>query len=338
MLVSGSSYLLPTLRLEKTDTPESIENRLNEETGIVNNSNTKYQYEKKWACPIVLDLRAWCPDGSPHYRPPTAGTLTQLTAILNRFGLTVVGLHGTPKELQTEAIEDLGLPSMFLSGTPSVNGNSARGSNNSRNYMQLQDIIQMVVQQQTQEEPIIIAGNGDIRMDGYKNNGDEATATTAESHSVEINNDSMVSVLKAATTLQNPEPEPQEQSTASILPPPIPPEATIYQGSVRSGQQVSSERGRSLVVLGSVNSGGEVLSDGDILVMGKLRGRAVAGLASPNAKIIASSMDPELVCISSVLATIENIQEHGIPSRNSPAMISLNREKDELVFQPIRLT
>jgi septum site-determining protein MinC len=53
--------------------------------------------------------------------------------------------------------------------------------------------------------------------------------------------------------------------------------AMVFEGSVRSGQQIYSQ-GRSLIVLGSVNSGAEVLSDGDIHVFGALKGRALAGI------------------------------------------------------------
>jgi septum site-determining protein MinC len=54
--------------------------------------------------------------------------------------------------------------------------------------------------------------------------------------------------------------------------------AQFVHGTVRSGQQVYAE-GRSLVILGGVNEGAEVMADGDIHVYGRLQGRAVAGLS-----------------------------------------------------------
>ena len=63
------------------------------------------------------------------------------------------------------------------------------------------------------------------------------------------------------------------------------PEPKIVHGSVRTGQQVYAQK-RSLVVLGAVHSGAEVLSDGSIFVMGKLGGRALAGIGGdPTAKV-----------------------------------------------------
>ncbi|KAG9410719.1 hypothetical protein AC1031_018745 [Aphanomyces cochlioides] len=51
----------------------------------------------------------------------------------------------------------------------------------------------------------------------------------------------------------------------------------IVESSVRTGQQIYA-KGQNLIVLGSVNSGAEVLADGDIHVYGVLKGRALAGI------------------------------------------------------------
>jgi len=49
----------------------------------------------------------------------------------------------------------------------------------------------------------------------------------------------------------------------------------IYDRSIRSGQRI--EHGGDVVVLGNVHDGGEVVSQGNILVLGKLQGLAHAG-------------------------------------------------------------
>jgi septum formation inhibitor MinC len=68
----------------------------------------------------------------------------------------------------------------------------------------------------------------------------------------------------------------------------------IHYGPVRSGQQLYAE-GRSLVVVGSVNDGAELLADGDIHVYGRLAGRAMAGLAGGRgARIFAQDFNPSL--------------------------------------------
>jgi len=99
----------------------------------------------------------------------------------------------------------------------------------------------------------------------------------------------------------------------------------IYHGSVRSGQQVSSdEPNQSLVILGNVNSGGEVMADGDIYIFGALRGRALAGLSDASvdgissdeqdlaSNIICSNFDAELVCIGENFTTVASAEELGL--------------------------
>ena len=75
----------------------------------------------------------------------------------------------------------------------------------------------------------------------------------------------------------------------------IAPTAMIHYGTVRSGQQVYAE-GRSLIVIGSVNSGGELMADGDIHVYGKLEGRAICGLSGcKSASIFTQNFSASLV-------------------------------------------
>eukprot|EP01041_Mallomonas_annulata_P008293 gene8293-17054_t len=76
--------------------------------------------------------------------------------------------------------------------------------------------------------------------------------------------------------------------TPSLIP------SRIHYGTVRSGQQIYAE-GSSLIVIGSVHSGAEVLADGDVHVYGRLDGRAVAGLSGEDARIFATVFDPLLV-------------------------------------------
>ena len=49
----------------------------------------------------------------------------------------------------------------------------------------------------------------------------------------------------------------------------------LYEKSLRSGQSIKFEG--NVVVLGDVNAGAEIVADGHILVMGKLRGLVHAG-------------------------------------------------------------
>jgi len=110
----------------------------------------------------------------------------------------------------------------------------------------------------------------------------------------------------------------------------------LHKGHVRTGQQVYAE-GTSLVVMGSVNSGGEVLSDGDIHVYGTLRGRAIAGLnGNDKAQIFASTFDAELVGIASLFTTCEDLEHFAVGSK-LPTRIRLDERcgVQELKFESV---
>lgn len=65
-------------------------------------------------------------------------------------------------------------------------------------------------------------------------------------------------------------------------------ETKYYKGSLRSGQKIETEG--SIVIIGDVNAGAEVIAGENIIVIGALRGLAHAG-AKGNAKaVIASSV------------------------------------------------
>lgn len=83
-----------------------------------------------------------------------------------------------------------------------------------------------------------------------------------------------------------------------------PPEDALVIGKpLRSGQQVYA-RGRDLVLLAQVNSGAEVIADGNIHVYAPLLGKAIAGaLGNARARIFSVFMAPELVSIAGIYAT-----------------------------------
>jgi len=314
LLVSGTSYVVATVRLERTDTPESIALRLKEHVPAI---------KSQWKCPIVMDLRAWAPDGSPHYQPPAPGSLVEMVRVLDEHGLAVVGVNGTPKELEFEASRDLGLPTLFAASRPSTF------------KCDVDDVIQMVIKKH-QQEPI----SEDERPTGSHVEPRSSEKTRRLSGSLSVMPESSAEPCLDARSHGKSSAEPSssvestsgESSTASQLPE-VSPSATIFQGTVRSGQQISSEKGRSLIILGSVSSGGEVLSDGDITILGKLRGRALAGLSSDSARIVATYMDPELVSIGGILSTGDQIVATG-----SAAMVSLDDRRQRLVFKDFLMT
>lgn len=80
------------------------------------------------------------------------------------------------------------------------------------------------------------------------------------------------------------------------------PDARAVYSTVRSGQKIETEH--SLVIFGDVNSGGEVIAGGDIVVLGTLRGIAHAGAYDETGGgrfIVALNLQPTQLRIGSVI-------------------------------------
>lgn len=94
-----------------------------------------------------------------------------------------------------------------------------------------------------------------------------------------------VTATAAPVTAAEPEPAP-------LVP------TRVHMGPVRSGQQIYAA-GTSLVVLGSVSPGAEVLADDSIHIYGALRGRAIAGArGNTRAQIYCQQLQAELLSIA----------------------------------------
>lgn len=85
-------------------------------------------------------------------------------------------------------------------------------------------------------------------------------------------------------------------------------ETTFHKGSLRSGQRIEVEG--SLVVIGDVNSGAEVIAADNIIVVGTLRGLAHAGAkGNKDAIIAASALDAVQLRISNIVKEIDRDEE-----------------------------
>lgn len=81
-------------------------------------------------------------------------------------------------------------------------------------------------------------------------------------------------------------------------------ETKFYKGSLRCGQKVEFEG--SLVILGDVNNGAEVIAGENIVVLGALRGLAHAGAKGNTKAIIASNIiDAPQIRIANKIKEIE---------------------------------
>ena len=85
-------------------------------------------------------------------------------------------------------------------------------------------------------------------------------------------------------------------------------ETKFHRGSLRSGQKLESEG--SLVILGDVNSGAEVMASDNIVVLGALRGLAHAGAKGNKQAIIAAGLfDAVQVRIANIVKEINRDEE-----------------------------
>lgn len=77
-------------------------------------------------------------------------------------------------------------------------------------------------------------------------------------------------------------------------------ETKFYRASIRSGQRIEFEG--SVVIIGDVNAGAEVIAEDNIIVVGNLRGMAHAGAKGNNNAIIAAHIiDSPQIRISSII-------------------------------------
>ncbi len=82
----------------------------------------------------------------------------------------------------------------------------------------------------------------------------------------------------------------------------------FFKGNLRSGQVMEFET--SIVILGDVNVGAQVVSTGNVVVLGKLNGTVYAGASGKeDAFIVATKMNPIQIRISDVIARTPDEKE-----------------------------
>ena len=85
-------------------------------------------------------------------------------------------------------------------------------------------------------------------------------------------------------------------------------ETTFHRGSLRSGQKMEVEG--SVVIIGDVNAGAEVIAADNIAVIGNLRGLAHAGAkGNKDAVIAAGTLDVVQLRISNIVKEIDREEE-----------------------------
>lgn len=105
-------------------------------------------------------------------------------------------------------------------------------------------------------------------------------------------------------------------------------ETKFYKESLRSGQKIEEEG--SIVILGDVNSGAEVIASENIVVLGKLRGLAHAG-AKGNQKAIISAGELDTVQIR-----IANIVKQLSRESSLRTMAYVSIQNNNIIIEPLR--
>ena len=105
----------------------------------------------------------------------------------------------------------------------------------------------------------------------------------------------------------------------------------VHHGNVRSGQQIYAAGG-SLVIIGSVGNGAEVIADDSIHIYGSLRGRALAGArGNQQARIYCQQLDPELVSIAGTYQLSD-----ALPTDMVDKDVHIRLEQDKLIFEKLQ--
>lgn len=103
-------------------------------------------------------------------------------------------------------------------------------------------------------------------------------------------------------------------------------ETKFHRGSLRSGQKMETEG--SLVIIGDVNAGAEVIASDNIIVLGALRGLAHAGAKGNKQAIIAAGLlDAVQIRIADVVKEIEREEE----PMHKQAYVSI--EDDKIIIE-----
>ncbi|WP_457600684.1 septum site-determining protein MinC [Hydrogenivirga sp.] len=98
----------------------------------------------------------------------------------------------------------------------------------------------------------------------------------------------------------------------------------VVDRSLRSGQKV--EHSGDVLVLGDVNKDAEVVAVGNIIIMGTLRGIAIAGaLGDENAVVVALKMEPQQIRIGKKIAISDESE------RVSPGYPEVARVEDGMI-------
>lgn len=106
--------------------------------------------------------------------------------------------------------------------------------------------------------------------------------------------------------------------------------AKFYKGNLRSGQCLDMES--SVIIIGDVNPGASVTSNGNIIVIGSLKGTAFAGAAgNTNAFVVALDMNPMQIRIADTIARSPDNPDKNQTRESKIAFL----EDDNIYIEPV---
>ncbi len=161
----------------------------------------------------------------------------------------------------------------------------------------------------------------DFVLVGVSGARDEATKVAAKAAGL--------AVMTAGKVVATPTPEPVIENPKADEPPVT--STRVHHGNVRSGQQIYAAGG-SLVIIGTVGNGAEVIADDSIHIYGSLRGRALAGArGNTQARIYCQGLDPELVSIAGTYQLSD-----ALPAEMTEQDVHIRLEQDKLIFEKLQ--
>ena len=162
----------------------------------------------------------------------------------------------------------------------------------------------------------------DFVLVGVTGARDDATKVAAKAAGLAV----MIAGKAVAPTQESaPLPVEKEKEEPMLTP------TKVHHGNVRSGQQIYAAGG-SLVIIGTVGNGAEVIADDSIHIYGSLRGRALAGArGNTQARIYCQELDPELVSIAGTYQLSD-----ALPKEMNGQHVHVHLEQDKLIFEKLQ--
>ena len=162
----------------------------------------------------------------------------------------------------------------------------------------------------------------DFVLVGVTGARDDATKVAAKAAGLAV----MIAGKAVAPTQESaPLPVEKEKEEPMLTP------TKVHHGNVRSGQQIYAAGG-SLVIIGTVGNGAEVIADDSIHIYGSLRGRALAGArGNTQARIYCQELDPELVSIAGTYQLSD-----ALPTEMTGQNVYIRLEQDKLIFEKLQ--